>query len=356
MKKIFEVNNGKKECVLTNVTNEDLKLLRSNPKAFWAGVTKIGDEAFEFFDDLEEIVIPEGVTVIGDGAFQSCVNLKRVVMPKSLTRIGAYAFSNCRSLKDIVIPENVKEIWDFAFKNCKSLKRIVVPEGVENIAWGLFCGCTKLIGVTMPNSATYINSEAFKWCTRLKSIIIPNSVRDINEGAFICCKNLESVVLPEGMTEIENDIFFECDKIKSVYIPLSFGGLNLKLFETDDELYLRDNKFFKDGEFIVEYEKGKFAKIKAQDVFADKWVEGHAALDRMALKEIRETMKEKVQKGELEEVADPRIEVNNAKMAIANAASCVPSTKGKTTTKKEVEEPRWNKVVTKKPERDFRDR
>lgn len=293
MEKKIEINQGEKECILTKVTNEDLELLKSNPEAFWEGVTKIGEEAFEHCDDLKEIVIPEGVTKIG----------------------------------------------------C-----------------GLFCGCSSLTDVAISNSVRYIEPDAFKWCTRLKSIIIPDGVIRIQHGVFRCCKNLERVVLPNSMTEIyerprfDNKMFGGCDKLRSMSIPFSFEGVDLELFKIDDEFNLRNNKFFKEGEFIVEYEKNKFAKIKSQDVLADKWVEKYEELDRLALKELREMVKEKVQNGELEEVADPRIEVNNAKMAIANAASCVPPTKGEKTTKKEVEEPKLNKLTPKKDEQEPRDR
>lgn len=362
MEKKIEINQGEKECILTKVTNEDLELLKSNPEAFWAGVTAIGEEAFEYCDGLEEIVIPEGITRIGYHAFNWCKNLKRVVIPKSVTKIGCYAFENCRSLNDIVIPEGVREIWDYAFKNCKSLKRIVIPEGVTEIAWGLFCGCSSLTDATISNSVRYIKADAFKWCKSLKRIIIPGGVVHIQHGVFRCCKNLERVVLPNSMTEIyerdrfDNKIFDGCGKLRSMSIPFSFEGVDLELFKIDDEFNLRNNKFFKEGEFIVEYEKNKFAKIKSQDVLADKWVEKYEELDRLALKELREMVKEKVQNGELEEVADPRIKVNNAKIAIANAASCVPPTNGEKTTKKEVEEPKLNKLTTKKDEQEPRDR
>lgn len=36
----------KKDGVLTDVTEDDLELLKSNPKEFWKGVTKIGEYAF----------------------------------------------------------------------------------------------------------------------------------------------------------------------------------------------------------------------------------------------------------------------------------------------------------------------
>lgn len=85
-------------------------------------VTKIGEEAFMFCNDLETVVLPEGLIEIGEGAFRYCYNLKTVVIPSTVTVIGKDAFYKCESLTEIVIPENVETIRTDAFYGCKNLE------------------------------------------------------------------------------------------------------------------------------------------------------------------------------------------------------------------------------------------
>lgn len=47
-------------------------------------VSRIGDEAFSFEEDLTSIIIPEGVTSIGAEAFDFCEKLESVVLPNSV--------------------------------------------------------------------------------------------------------------------------------------------------------------------------------------------------------------------------------------------------------------------------------
>ena len=65
------------------------------------GVTNIGDDAFRYCENLENIIIPDSVTSIGDWAFEYCENLENIIIPDSVTSIGEYTFSNCDNLTDI---------------------------------------------------------------------------------------------------------------------------------------------------------------------------------------------------------------------------------------------------------------
>ena len=78
------------------------------------GVTEIPDEAYIFFDDIEEVTLPEGIKRIGRSAFQECVNLRRINFPASLEEIDFAAFCNCLSLILPPLPSAVK-IGEMAF-------------------------------------------------------------------------------------------------------------------------------------------------------------------------------------------------------------------------------------------------
>jgi hypothetical protein len=61
-----------------------------------AGVTTIGDNAFEWCESLSSVTIPAGVTAIGVKAFDGCESLTAVTIPDSVTSIGDYAFGDCK--------------------------------------------------------------------------------------------------------------------------------------------------------------------------------------------------------------------------------------------------------------------
>ncbi len=66
-----------------------------------AGVTSIGDDAFEWCTGLTSVTIPEGVTSICSFAFYNCSGLTGVTIPESVTSIYYSAFSGCGSLTDV---------------------------------------------------------------------------------------------------------------------------------------------------------------------------------------------------------------------------------------------------------------
>ncbi|MBR5342904.1 MAG: leucine-rich repeat protein [Oscillospiraceae bacterium] len=69
-----------------------------------AGVTGIGNYAFDTVPSLTSVTIPDGVTSIGNYAFTGCVSLTAVTIPDSVTSIGASAFINCTTLTDVYYP------------------------------------------------------------------------------------------------------------------------------------------------------------------------------------------------------------------------------------------------------------
>ena len=133
----------KENGVLIGVTNDDLKLLKSNPKEFWEGVTKIGVGAFEYCSNLTSITIPDSVTEIRWNAFYGCSSLTSITIPNSVTKIGKYAFEDCSSLTSITIPDSVTEIGDFSFSGCSNLREIIIPEDVE-VGENVFKDCPNL--------------------------------------------------------------------------------------------------------------------------------------------------------------------------------------------------------------------
>lgn len=65
------------------------------------GVTTIGENAFDGFDSLTVVRLPESVEVIEDDAFAGCSNLKEVYFGSAVNNLGVRVFRGCSSLTDV---------------------------------------------------------------------------------------------------------------------------------------------------------------------------------------------------------------------------------------------------------------
>jgi len=92
-------------------------LLQSTSVTFAAGVTAIGENAFDYCTGLTIVTIPANVKTIGRGAFGGC-GLESVTITEGVTTIGDSAFIMCMNLVSITIPASVKAIEDDAFAIC----------------------------------------------------------------------------------------------------------------------------------------------------------------------------------------------------------------------------------------------
>ncbi len=216
--------------ILTDVTEEDIKLLKENLQEFWKDVTSIGSHAFYICLSLTSITIPNSVTKIGECAFCSCKSLKSITIPNSVTSIGSFAFCLCLNLTSITIPNSVTKIGGFAFGGCSSLTSVTIPESVTEIEKGAFNECSSLTNVEIPESVTRIGAEAFRKCSNLVNVIIPNSVTKIESGAFAQCSSLTSITIPESVTRIGYETFAYCSSLTSITIPDSVIYIGLSAF------------------------------------------------------------------------------------------------------------------------------
>jgi len=174
-----------------------------------AGLTHIGDRAFEDCKKLTAITLPAGLTHIGDDAFRYCKNLTAITLPATLTHIGdgAFASSGIRSVVNhsphflfqdgCLIDEQGKRL--IAFLSDK--EEVTLPASLTHIGGGAFMGCKNLSAITLPAGLTHIGYSAFSGCGNLTAITLPAGLTHIGDGAFEGCKNLTDIHIPQGMTE-----------------------------------------------------------------------------------------------------------------------------------------------------------
>ena len=204
--------------VLTEVTEEDIKLLINNPREFWNNVTEIGDEAFKDLSGLFNIKIPETVKKIGEFAFMGCVNLRSVTLNNNITRLEKFTFAHCTNLEYINLSDNIEDIANNVFLGCKNLKNVLMSSKLKNITGFSSSGITE---VDIPEGVISIENSAFAGCSQLVSVNLPKSVKYIKEGAFSKCTSLEEIDLNEGLTEIDIGAFNGCTKFKHIKFPKS---------------------------------------------------------------------------------------------------------------------------------------
>ena len=168
--------------------------------------------------NITSVSLPAGLTSIGDHAFDECENLTSATIPSGVTAIGQYAFSGCKALTSVTIPSGVTAIAQCTFSGCLNLASVTLPEGVTTIGDYAFRDCHNLTSINLPSSVTTIKPFAFEYCLGLTSVTIPSGVATIGRCAFMGCSGLTSVSIPEGVTSIESDAFNGCSALTTVTV------------------------------------------------------------------------------------------------------------------------------------------
>ena len=226
-----------------------------------AGVTSIGDSAFDECSGLTSVEIPASVTSIGESAFSGCSGLSSVTFEagSQLEAIGLYAFRDCSRLTSVEIPALVTRIGSSAFDGCSGLTRVEVPAGVVdsdpfpavtgecrvvitgeideiNNSPFYFSAARESIKIHLDLSKSTglssIGDSAFRDCDGLASVEIPASVTSIGEGAFVGCSGLTIVTFGEDsqLESIGNDAFGGCDGLASVEMPAAVTSIGRAAF------------------------------------------------------------------------------------------------------------------------------
>ena len=212
-------------------------------------------------DTVEDAIFDSGVSTIGDCAFQGYDRLETVELPNSLTSIGNYAFSECRSIQTLTIPDGVTSLGESAFRNCTVISDLSLPislnavaynanpafEGCVNIErmtftvgsgmWHVYQESSSLSGhdcylytpwylskssitdITLEYGVVSVSAWQFNTFTALRNVILPESVTLIGQNAFSECTSLASIQLPNYLTEIGSYSFDGCSSLASVNFP-----------------------------------------------------------------------------------------------------------------------------------------
>lgn len=217
-----------------------------------AWVNRVGKEAFEGYDKMTKLVLPDNVTTVDFGAFSNCKNLQTVNMSESVRTIGSSAFSGCTDLYSVSLPRTVRTIGSGSFAGCPSLAS--VPIAANNKNYTSYDGVIytkdgkKLVQYLagrpattyeMPLSVKEIEEYAFWGANNLAKLSITSGVKKIPEYAFSNCKGLQHVTLPRSVQSIFAYAFQNCDSLSYINIPDSVGYIDDRAFSNTNGAKLR---------------------------------------------------------------------------------------------------------------------
>lgn len=214
------------------------------------GVTRIGDVAFWWLENVRSVTVAASVREIGDNAFYGMDNLQQVTFLGNPSEVGERLFSWCRNLPEIRIPEGISIMPERMFDNCEKLRTIYIPESVTQVEQDAFKECASLTDVyfagtkeqakkiwfaggnqslvfaqwhylkpsgdyttlVLPGNLTTIQAEAFAGIGA-ELVIVPASVNVIESRAFADCRNLQVLVFEDSPYSIAADILSGCSGV-----------------------------------------------------------------------------------------------------------------------------------------------
>ena len=182
-------------------------------------ITVIENDAFNYCISLTNVILPKNLVTIGDSAFNECFALTGINIPEKVTNIGRSAFFSCENLISIFIPANVKSIGEHAFNRCKGLTELIISEGVTSIGYGAFLFCNNLTSITIPKGITDFGEAVFSRCEKLSNVVFTEGIESIPSNTFLYCPSLKSITLPGSVTSIGWGAFCGCTSLLSVIIP-----------------------------------------------------------------------------------------------------------------------------------------
>lgn len=199
------------------------------------GVTSVGANAFEFCENLENVYISDLAkwceidfeTTSSNPLYHAdnlYINGKPgidLVIPDGVTTIKDHAFNFYTNLNSVVLSNSVKNICEGVFYECINLTKITLSDNLESIGRGAFYNCSKLAEMNIPDSVTSLGTTVFGKCSSLEEVIIPDGVTCLNGQTFWESENLKKVVIPAGVTSLDDFTFVKCPNVTVYCFPNS---------------------------------------------------------------------------------------------------------------------------------------
>lgn len=147
-------------------------------------VTEIGTGAFMQLA-VTDVTLPAGLTTIGDNAFESCSSLTAVRGGRKVTSYGRNAFYYCTELKSMTINEDASFFGEYAFGYCENLHAMLCLSSESTFTWESFHGADIVALGFQVNGSTAALKQRFAGITR-DHVTIPSSYKGLPVTEIIC--------------------------------------------------------------------------------------------------------------------------------------------------------------------------
>ncbi len=201
-------------------------------------VERIGQNAFDGCEDLEELIIPDSLRSMSRSAFSYC-SIKKLRVGSGVEKIPECAFKHNRDLKEVVLSDGVKTIDKDAFANCESIERIAIPASVTYIGKGAFRGCSSLREVSIANPETVVAEDAFRSCPFKYTAQLKDTEQAGDAADFECNGSMlmrykgtsERVVIPEYVTKLSGKPFANNTTVEEIHIHKGVTSIAVHSFD-----------------------------------------------------------------------------------------------------------------------------
>lgn len=191
-------------------------------------VTKIGDMAMGYTENLASVTIGDSVQELGASAFQNS-GITSVVIPDSVTAVGDFTFFHCPWLERVTFGKGLIETSYQMFRECDALRQIDFGDGLQNLHAHTFAYCGSLLEVELPASVRMMGVGCFGECHNLLSFRSA-AIDSIPYSGFWNCFELQEVVLNEGVKDIARSAFHGCVSLMEVTLPYSVDYVHSSAF------------------------------------------------------------------------------------------------------------------------------
>lgn len=168
-----------------------------------AGVTTIGDNAFNGTQLPNGFQLPNTVTKISNTAFFGATLPEGFVLPDSVKTIGVSAFAHASLPSTFKLPEGIESIGNNAFMSSKINSTFTFPKSITKIPEALFVGAYLQEGFNLPSWITEIGDYAFSGVGLPKSFTIPKEIKTIKEHAFTRATFTAACLVSSDLPQIE---------------------------------------------------------------------------------------------------------------------------------------------------------
>ena len=188
---------------------------------------------------LETLMLGSGVTKIGKYAFSN-TKIKSLTIPGNIKEIETYAFQWCNQLEDLVLENGIGKIEDKAFDCCSKLNNVSIDmtsvkarlfqfvdgakvhvtlgQHVKEVAVGAFGGYGKVEKLSIDEANPYLSERDGmiydKGQTTLQSavvgsekIVLPSTLKKISSNALSGCNYVSEIKFTGDAPEFAEDAF-----------------------------------------------------------------------------------------------------------------------------------------------------